>query len=298
MSDWPVGLSTGCFYRMSIFDCLEMIRDAGFCMVEVCSSPSHLNFHDLDAVRKVSEMLHRLGMESYSFHAPFIDVDISSPDEKERSRSIHEILRAAEAAAILEVRHFVIHPGPDRQLDFSIEERMQRLTNAAQVLDTAAKRCRDMGVGLVLENMLPHLPFGSTSDMMWIMGAMHHLNIATCLDTGHAVLSRDIYNVMFKLSGHLQMIHANDNNGHFDDHLPPGKGIVDWYKLLYELSETGFQGGFILELSGTRHDNPQDTLEEARQARLYLRKIFKRLYLSTPPGVNVAMPPGVSPQES
>ncbi|MFP4163239.1 MAG: sugar phosphate isomerase/epimerase family protein [Chitinispirillaceae bacterium] len=292
MSDWPVGLSTGCFYRMSIFDCLEMIRNAGFSMVEVCSSPSHLNFHDMDAVRRVSRMLSDLGIESYSFHAPFINVDISSPDEKERSHSINEIFRAADAAATLDARHFVIHPGPDREIDFSIEERMQRLTNAAEVLTKVARHCQQLGVGLVLENMLPHLPFGSTSDLMWIMGAMKNLNIATCLDAGHAILSGDIYNVMFKLSGHLQLVHANDNMGHFDDHLPPGGGIIDWQKLLYELSETEFHGGFILELSGSRHEDPEKTLEEARQAKLYLRRIFKKLYLSTPPGVDVAVLPG------
>ena len=30
MLDWPVGLSTGCFYRTSIFDCLERIREDFF----------------------------------------------------------------------------------------------------------------------------------------------------------------------------------------------------------------------------------------------------------------------------
>ena len=31
--DWPVGLSTGCFYRTSIFDCVELIQNAGFGMI-------------------------------------------------------------------------------------------------------------------------------------------------------------------------------------------------------------------------------------------------------------------------
>ena len=84
MSDWPVGLSTGCFYQLSIFDCLEQIRCGGFTMIEICSSPAHLNFHDIATVKKTSQFLKSLGMEAYSFHAPFIDVDISSPDQGHR----------------------------------------------------------------------------------------------------------------------------------------------------------------------------------------------------------------------
>lgn len=288
MSDWPVGLSTGCFYQLSIFDCLEPIRQGGFTMVEICSSPAHLNYHDLGTVKKASDYLKKLGMEAYSFHAPFIDVDISSPDKHHREFSLQELIHAAEAAAAMEVRHLIIHPGPDKTLMFSIEERMERLKNAAYVLNIVAKRCQELRVGLVLENMLPHLPFGSSSDMLWIMGAMESLNICTCLDTGHAALSGDLYSVLYKLSGHMQVIHVNDNFSTSDDHLPPGKGSIDWNRVLFELSETNFHGGMILELSGATGNDMQSVLEDARQSRLYLRKIATNLYLSSPPSVEVA----------
>ncbi|NLD99284.1 MAG: sugar phosphate isomerase/epimerase [Fibrobacter sp.] len=256
-------------------------------MVEICSSPGHLNFHDLDTVKLVGARLKELGIEAYSFHAPFIDVDISSLDEPHRTYSLHELMTAAEAAALLEVRHFVIHPGPDKTLSFSVEERMQRLRFAADVLNIVARRCQELKVGLVLENMLPHLPFGNTSDMLWIIGAMESLNITTCLDTGHATLSGDIYNVLYKLSGHLQVIHANDNYGTSDDHLPPGTGCIDWQKVLFELGETNFHGGIILELSGTHGRDIDGTMENARNARLFIRKIARALYLSSPPSVGV-----------
>jgi sugar phosphate isomerase/epimerase len=176
-------------------------------------------------------------------------------------------------------------------LSIGYDERMVRLKYAADVLSTVADRCRDLGVGLVLENMLPHHPFGSTSEMLWIMGAMASVNVCTCLDTGHAALSGDIYNVMFKLSGHLKIVHANDNLGRTDDHIAPGKGTIDWPRLLFELSETGFHGGFILELQGAPLDQMERVLDDARGARLFLRGIAKKLYLSGPPTVNVASKP-------
>jgi len=272
---------------MSIFDCLEPIRDGGFGMVEICSSPGHLNFHDIDTVSLVARRLGELGLEAYSFHAPFIDVDISSPDQAHRDYSLRELMAAAEAASVMNVRHFIIHPGPDKNLCFSIDERMQRLRNAADVLNKVAKKCQLLRVGLALENMLPHLPFGSTSDMLWIMGAMECLNITTCLDTGHATLSGDLYSVLYKLSGHLQVVHANDNYGTSDDHLAPGRGTINWGKVFYELAETNFHGGIILELSGSHGKDIKGTLEKARQARLFIRDIARRLYLSSPPSVDV-----------
>lgn len=292
MNDWPVGLSTGSFYKKSIFDCLELIRQNGFSMIEICSFPAHLDYHDHDAVHRAAKRIEELGLEAYSFHAPFADhIDITSLIPDRRGMALQEILKAAEAAAALEVRYFVIHPGPEhaRMPEASCVERFQRMQNAAETLDRVAERCVQLGIGCVLENKLPHLLFGGTSDILWILGAMNAINVGTCLDTGHAFLSGDLYNVMHKLSGHLQMIHANDNGGKFDDHRAPGQGNINWTKLLTELSQIEFHGGIILELSGDKE--PEIVLAEARSARRYLREISRRLALSSPPTVTVAHRP-------
>ena len=88
MTSWPIGLSTGCFYHRSILDCLPLIRESGFSMIEVCSTPEHLNFHDLKLVDRAAERIRDLGMEAYSFHAPFAPhIDIASSDDGQRSAS-------------------------------------------------------------------------------------------------------------------------------------------------------------------------------------------------------------------
>lgn len=286
MTDWPVGISTGCFYNTSIFERLEDICHGGFLMVEVCSSPRHLDYHDRRAVERAAGRIRELGMEAYSFHAPFDpQIDITALEEDRRNHARDEILEAAEAAAALEVRHFVIHPGPEEERSRAGDQRIRRLENAAGVLDQVATRCRRLGIGFVIENMLPHLMFGNTSDMLWIMGAIEEIDVGTCLDTGHAHLTGDIYRVMYKLSGHLQMIHLNDNRGDGDDHLPPGQGRIDWNRLLSKLAETGFKGGMILELSGAGDRTPADILADARRARRLVRDISRRLDLSSPPTV-------------
>ncbi len=277
MYDWPMGLSTGCFHDISIFDCLERICHAGFSMIEVCSSPEHLDYHDLDAVRAACRRIRELGMEAYSFHAPFrYDNDITAPDAAVRNRSRDDLLRAAEAAAALQVRYFVLHPGPERG-GFDRQERAERRANAVGVLNAVAARCRELGVALVLENMLPHLFAGPVSELLWLLGAMDAGGVGICLDTGHAFLGGDLPAVVDKLSGHLWMVHVNDNRGDRDDHLPPGRGSIDWPALVSHLCRAPFAGGMILELAGG--DDGEAILTSARAGRLYLRDLARTLAL-------------------
>ncbi len=278
MSDWPVGLSTGCFYQRNILDSLDGIQRSGFNLIEICSAAKHLDYHDRSAVESAARRIRELRLEPYSFHAPFADhIDISHPDESERRRAVQEILNAAEAAAILGVGYFVIHPGPERS-GIPHSERLSRLENAARDLNRVAKRCTELGLGLVLENMLPHLFAGHVRDLLWILGSLETTQVGICLDTGHAYLSGDLSTVVHKLSGHLWMVHAHDNRGKGDDHLPPGEGSIDWRALLRQLQNRGFHGAFVLELSG---DIPEDQiLGRAQKSQQYLRDISREVLLA------------------
>lgn len=281
MSDWPVGLSTGCFYNRSILEVLESIRNGGFTLLEICSSRKHLDYHDTEKVKAAAGMLRDLGLEPVSFHAPFADhIDITNPDAERREEAVAELLKACDAAALLGVKHIVIHPGPEIDCCPPEEERFQRMEHGAHSLNRVAGHCRGAGLRLQLENMLPHLLFGKTSDMLYMLGAIEQRDVGACLDTGHAHLSGDISTVIHKLSGHLQMVHANDNRGDSDSHLPPGKGTIDWPSLLRELEEQRFSGTIILELAGGNGEDAGAVLDNAREARIFLREIAREIQLA------------------
>lgn len=241
MTNLPIGLSTGCFYQRNILDCLESIRASGFSQIEVCSSPLHLDFHDLPKVHTLAARLEDLGMEAYSFHAPFADrIDLSSLDPAQRGASVEEILRAVEAAAALQVHYFVIHPGPEHAHIPPDTERLQRIENLVESLNRVVRRCAEVGICCLLENKLPHLLFGNLNDILWILAAIEGAEVGACLDTGHAFLSGDLRTVVHKLSGHLRMLHVNDNCGDRDQHLPPGEGSIDWTSLMHQLRQWRF----------------------------------------------------------
>jgi sugar phosphate isomerase/epimerase len=271
MNDWAVGLSTGSFYQTSIFECLEPISAAGFHLIEVCSAPSHLDYHDLECVRRAAARLHELGLEAESFHAPFADhIDITAPDLRRRASEVKEVLAAVEAAAAVRARHFVIHPGPERAHQPAGEERLQRLQNVAVSLREIAERCHELGMLCVLENKLPHLLFGNLADMMWILGAMNATEVGVCLDTGHAQLAGDLEHAPHALSSRLRLIHASDNAGRYDDHLPPGQGLINWDGVLQRLRNENFHGAIIIEIAA--RGEPAEILQAAQRARIFLKE--------------------------
>ncbi len=278
MNDWAIGMSTGCFYETPILDCLHHICCRGFHLIEICSHPAHLDYHDEELVNKTAKAIRESELEAYSFHAPFADhLDIMSLDPSRQKEAIVEIKQAVRAAATLGVRYFVIHPGPETQVG-SLGTRLQRMENAAEALNQIAVECQGLGMTIVLENMLPHLSFGHTRDLLWMLGAMKTTHVGICLDTGHAFLSGEIANVIYKLSGHLWMIHASDNHGTYDDHGPPGEGKIQWSKLLQQVARSGFGGAIILELAG--HGSIDRTMAKVSQGRAYLRDVCRNLALA------------------
>jgi sugar phosphate isomerase/epimerase len=154
---------------------------------------------------------------------------------------------------------------------------------ASASLNQVAHRCRELGLVLLLENMLPHLMFGHTSDILFLLGAIRETNVGTCLDTGHAFLSGDLRTVIHKLSGHLRMLHVNDNRGDRDEHLSPGDGAIDWISLMRQLRQWRFLGPLILELAD-HGEPPERIMGRARDARTYLGDILTNLLLNNPDG--------------
>ena len=278
MTSWTIGLSTGCFYSRPIFDVLDEIRQSGFDAIEVCSFPAHLDYHNREDVARAGERLRALEIRPISFHAPFADrIDITALDANSRAAAVHELVVACEAAAVMGVSNIVLHPGPERSGRPPENEFLDRMRNAAESLNIVAERCHKLNVHLVLENMLPHLLFGHINDMLYLLGSIRNCEVGACLDTGHAFLARELGTVVHKLSGHLHLVHVNDNRGDRDEHLAPGEGHIDWPWLLYELKRYNFSGTFILELSLRENESTTNMLQRACWARDYLINLMRKL---------------------
>jgi sugar phosphate isomerase/epimerase len=253
---------------------LEPIRDCGFTILEIASARQHLDFYDLEMAKKAAARLENLGLEARSYHGPFgVHLDISSPDGDFREKSVTEILASLRVAALLGARYFTLHPGPDIEFRSPVDELERRREQALRSLSRIAEECRERGLTLLLENQLPHQMFGRINDLLWFRENVTGGKVGICFDTGHAKLAGDLYIIAERLAAFTQVIHAHDNSG-ADDHLPPGRGDIDWRRLLNILAFSGFHGIISLELSGEHDQQPADYLREPCRARLFLEEIF------------------------
>jgi sugar phosphate isomerase/epimerase len=247
--DWEIGISTGIAYEQPIASVIGPLARAGFKAIEVSTAPHHLDVCNPAQVAEAASLVRAEGLRVHSLHAPFgHDVNITSPEEIQRRRALDTLIRAADSLATLHGRLYVIHPGGEDQR--WIWDRERRLELAVHGLGTLWKACRERGLRLVVETPLPHLLGGQVEDFAWILERLPREGTGVCLDTSHAALGAGVETLLRRFGSRLLHVQASDNQGVTDDHLPPGEGGLDWPAVLAGLRSVGYQGAFMLEVSG------------------------------------------------
>jgi len=245
---WEIGLSTGIAYRQPIGSVLGPIRQAGFRKLEISTSPEHLDLRRLERIDAIRTQIADLGLETAALHAPFgAHVDLSSPDAGLRFRSLDQLSRAADALQMLGGGIYVIHPGGDDS--HWVWERDARLERSVEGLNQIWKFCRDRNLTLAIETPLPHLLGGKLSDLEWILNRLPSEGTGVCVDTSHTSLGHCLFEALDRFAPRLVHIQASDNGGVTDDHLPPGKGIIDWAAVRSKMDQIGYKGTLLFEIS-------------------------------------------------
>ena len=89
--------------------------------------------------------------------------------------------------------------------------------------------------------------------------------LGICMDVGHARMMGDVVDAIETCSGHLVTTHLHDNRGRNDDHLVPGKGVIDWDAATLAFQKVGYDGVWMFELAVAAERKP--ILEQAAKAR-------------------------------
>ncbi len=74
-----------------------------------------------------------------------------------------------------------------------------------------------------------------------------------CVDTGHTHEAESFWvpppEEMIRILGKdISILHLHDNTGHWDDHLLPGMGNINWSTVFDALDDVGYQGVYNFEL--------------------------------------------------
>ena len=226
---------------------IEEIGGMGFDYVELTMDPPEATPQKILAQKKpIQELLHRYGMGIIG-HLPTF-VWTSDLYESLRKVSIQETLDALEAGSELGIEKVVLHPGYITGLGKFLMDRAKGY--GMESIGTILKKATNLGITLCIENMFPQAHFlCAPYEFQEVFQSFPEIRLA--LDIGHANLgggknksSEFIHQYGYRI-GH---VHASDNFGKEDNHLPIGAGIIDFEKILRELNEAQYDETLTLEV--------------------------------------------------
>jgi sugar phosphate isomerase/epimerase len=198
---------------------------------------------------QVAEALHRRRL-SVTLHAPFVDLSAGSTDPAVRAvtrRRFEEVLGLAELFKPVAV---VAHAGYDwRRYEYFRRSWMER---SVEFWAWVADGLNRIGSRLTLENVYEHRP----EELLELFERLRAENVGLCLDCGHlTAFGRAPLEEWLKVLGvFIAQLHLHDNLGQKDDHLPLGRGCIDFHPLFDYLKTRG-TGPPVMTLEVHRPDD-------------------------------------------
>jgi sugar phosphate isomerase/epimerase len=221
---------------------------------------------------QVAELQRELGFVC-SLHLPFLWLDGASLAEPARMATVECISQVLEETRDLSIESYVVHlwgvwTSLLGTLQTMLDEERQRLMG--EILRSAERTLEELGGvicpdELCVEN-LERIPFELFAPLVGRQGAK------ICFDVGHLVVQgRDPLEFLDHYWESIGEIHLHDAmaaGGRFPvarDHLPLGRGSVDYVTLMNRLAEGGYEGVVILEVN-----SEEDLLESLKRVQPWL----------------------------
>ena len=230
-----IGASTLAGLKDKLEDSLEFIESLGLEYAEF------LHQHPNEFVDKNIFENYNL---KYSIHAPFMDVNIASLQKSSRLNSIEQIKSSIDLANKIDAEAVVVHPGLITFLGRNFEDEVYKLANDS--IKEIGEYGEDLGVLITIENMpaFESMIYQNINDLNELLVS---LDMSMTLDIGHANHAGYGPDEMYFDS--IKHIHAHDNNGDDDSHLPLGEGNIDLKHFINTLEANNYDGIYIIEVN-------------------------------------------------
>ncbi|OPY20993.1 MAG: fructoselysine 3-epimerase [Methanomethylovorans sp. PtaU1.Bin093] len=196
-----------------------------------------------------------------TMHLPFSDMNLAGLNDGIRNEALRQMHRClALGSGIVELA--VVHPGYLSPYGSQMPEKAwsTHIGSIRNVCDTAA----EYGITIAVENM-PEMPkiFGKYPDeMLRTLEEVNRDNVGMTLDIGHANTVGVVDEFLEKCKDQILHMHIHDNHGKSDEHLPLGRGTVQWKKIMESLK--GYNGRLVTEMA---------SLQEGEECLAYLRNL-------------------------
>jgi sugar phosphate isomerase/epimerase len=203
--------------------------------------------HDLSKARIVQlrEAAKTFGL-TYSLHAPFADINISSPVKPMLDASMKRLMQSLKNARDLDAKMWVFHPGQRTGIgQFYPDADFQTMCQSIQQLYAEAE---DYGMNIALENLPNKYWFlMSTPQEFQRFYKETKLPVGVTLDLGHANLEGQVQPFVTQLADKIVHIHASNNDGSDDQHNGVEDGNIDYVWFTDELKKIGYDKTVVVE---------------------------------------------------
>lgn len=249
---------------------LVEIAAHGFDAVEVFAVRSHFDYRDRRAAIALAEWLDDTRLRMHSMHAPIArdysngtwrePLTLAASDEARRKAAVEETLATLDVAAAVPYSALVVHCGVPEPHGGAADNHLASLVRSLEELSPVAERYHVRLAVEVIPNALSSAPA-----LVDLIDSEIEADLGICMDVGHARLMGDVVEAIEACSGHVITTHLHDNRGRGDDHLVPGKGVIDWDGTLLAFQKVGYDGAWMFELAAAADRRP--VLELAAKAR-------------------------------
>lgn len=241
---------------------VEIIAEAGFDAVEF----SHAAQFATADLEKIAAHTRSLGLIPWSLHAwqPL------ARDASQVEMVLERYRDTAEKARALGVRIVVVHSGGGMEPEALAERRSANSKTLCALAEYLGPE-----ITVAVENMRAH------ADWEFLVDMVSHCemeNIGLNIDTGHANIGDlGVVNAIHMAGNRIRTTHLQDNYGECDNHLPPGKGKIDWVAALSAFRAVGYPGPFIVEISDCPPEREPDAVADTRTAARNLRGFLRQV---------------------
>ena len=223
-----------------ILDELEAINMLGFDYLELAMDPPQAHHKMIrQQKKKLLKALDGFKM-GLICHLPCF-VSTADLTEGIRRASLNEVLKALEIAADLRPLKVVVHPSFITGLGVLVMDQARQHDLAS--LEAIVEKADRLGLCLCLENMFPlSNSLVDPDDFVDIFERFPALKMT--FDIGHANIGSKrggrALGFIERFHDRIEHIHASDNFGKEDNHLPVGTGTVDFPKIIKAIKGIGY----------------------------------------------------------
>jgi sugar phosphate isomerase/epimerase len=252
-----IGLSSASVYPESTAHAFTWAARLGYDAVEVMVGIDALS-QQTSAIKQLSE---HHGIPVCAVHSPCLlftqRVWGTDPWGK--------LERSAEMAEAVGAETVVVHPPFRWQKDY-----------AAGFVDGIAALEASTGIAFAVENMYPWRASSRRGMEMylpsWDPSAFDYAN--TTIDLSHAAIARsDVVEMAERLGDRLRHVHLTDGTGSAkDEHLVPGRGVMQADRFLRHLTEVGFDGDVVVEINTRRCPSTEERERDLAESLAFARQ--------------------------